>query len=321
MNVRRSVLAVAMAIGAVLVAASPALAQFGSDPDEPFVVLTGALVVPNGDHRERRRSSSTATRRSLGDVDGQVIAFNGDVHGVRHRLGQRLLAERSRDAPRRSAASAATSPLGSSPTSRLPPRSTAALRSARGFDVNVGKPDHGEPHPRLAGHDRLVLPPGALARPVRAACRRGASRARPPRQARGVDRLRLPHAGRASRSPRSSRSASCWGSRSASACCWPSASSTGWATRRARTRSAGDWSPARGSRCWRSSRAGASCAALALIPVLASLVWLAATVWGLGALVHRGPRGRPPDGRRPGSGGRRARGIPPIPPPPPIVSG
>ena len=31
----------------VLVAASPALAEFGSDPDEPFVVLTGALVVPN----------------------------------------------------------------------------------------------------------------------------------------------------------------------------------------------------------------------------------------------------------------------------------
>ena len=48
MNVRRSVLALAMAIGAVLIAASPALAEFGSDPDEPFVVLTGALVVPTG---------------------------------------------------------------------------------------------------------------------------------------------------------------------------------------------------------------------------------------------------------------------------------
>ena len=48
MNVRRSVLAVAMAFGAVLLAASPALAQFGSDPDEPFVVLTGVARGPDG---------------------------------------------------------------------------------------------------------------------------------------------------------------------------------------------------------------------------------------------------------------------------------
>ena len=40
-----------------------------------------------------------------------------------------------------------------------------------------------------------------------------------------------------------------------------------------------------GSRCSRSSPAGASCAGSRLIPVVAGLVWLAATVWGLGALV------------------------------------
>ena len=46
MNVRRSMLALVVAVGAVLIAASPAFADFGSGPDEPFVVLTRALVVP-----------------------------------------------------------------------------------------------------------------------------------------------------------------------------------------------------------------------------------------------------------------------------------
>ena len=58
---------------------------------------------------------------------------------------------------------------------------------------------------------------------------------------------------------------------------------------------------------------------LALIPVVASLVWLAATVWGLGALVIAArAAGRPTSD----AGGRASppRDVPPIPPPPPIIS-
>ena len=61
---------------------------------------------------------------------------------------------------------------------------------------------------------------------------------------------------------------------------------------------------------------------LALIPVLASLVWLAATVWGLGALVIAARAAGRPTADAPGAGDRRrAPAIPPIPPPPPIVTG
>ena len=45
---------------------------------------------------------------------------------------------------------------------------------------------------------------------------------------------------------------------------------------------------------------------LALIPVVGGLVWLGATVWGLGALVHRGPHGRPRS-PTPRTGHRRRR--------------
>jgi hypothetical protein len=62
------VLALAMAIGARAHRCLAALAQFGR-PDEPFVVLTGALVVPNGStvsdiiFNGTRRSSATSTVR------------------------------------------------------------------------------------------------------------------------------------------------------------------------------------------------------------------------------------------------------------------
>ena len=58
---------------------------------------------------------------------------------------------------------------------------------------------------------------------------------------------------------------------------------------------------------------------LALIPVLAGLVWLAATVWGLGALVIAARAAGRPTSDAPGAG--VAASLPPIPPPPPIVSG
>jgi hypothetical protein len=56
---------------------------------------------------------------------------------------------------------------------------------------------------------------------------------------------------------------------------------------------------------------------LALIPVIAALVWLAATVWGLGALVIAARTAGRADPVAP-SIGMSASGGPPIPPPPPI---
>jgi hypothetical protein len=77
MSVRRSMVTVMMAIGAVLVAASPAIA-LGGDPNEPFVVLTGTLVVPAGSTvSDAIIFDGDAT--IAGDVTDEVIAFNGDV--------------------------------------------------------------------------------------------------------------------------------------------------------------------------------------------------------------------------------------------------
>jgi hypothetical protein len=86
MNVRRSMLALVVAIGAVLIAASPAFADFGSDPDEPFVVLTGALVVPNASAVSDAIIFAGTT--ILGDVDGQGVAVQRRYHGLGERDGQ-----------------------------------------------------------------------------------------------------------------------------------------------------------------------------------------------------------------------------------------
>ena len=190
MNVRRSMLALVVAIGAVLIAASPAFADFGSDPDEPFVVLTGALVVPNASAvSDAIIFNGDAT--ILGDVDGQVIAFNGDIT-VSGNVTDNVVSFNGH------VTLLAGAHVGGDIASRFIPQiaPTATvdgrLRSARRLDVNFGKLDRGEPHLHLAGHDRLVLPPGAPARAVRAARRRG-RRFDGGWSARGVDRLRLPH--------------------------------------------------------------------------------------------------------------------------------
>ncbi len=60
---------------------------------------------------------------------------------------------------------------------------------------------------------------------------------------------------------------------------------------------------------------------LALIPVVGGLVWLAATVWGLGALViaaRTAGRATPEAAR---AGVAAAGPPPPVPPPPPVISG
>ncbi|MEO8422992.1 MAG: hypothetical protein ABI595_03660 [Actinomycetota bacterium] len=59
---------------------------------------------------------------------------------------------------------------------------------------------------------------------------------------------------------------------------------------------------------------------LALIPIAGGLIWLAATVWGLGALVlaARMAGRQTPDAV---GAGVPAVGIPPVPPPPPVISG
>ncbi len=261
MNVRRSVLAVAMAIGAVLVAASPALAQFGSDPDEPFVVLTGALVVPDGTDRERRhhlqRRRDDRRRRH-----GQRDRVQRRRHGDRDTCAENVVALNGRvTLSARARSSAATSSRGSPPSSRRPPRSTAGSDRRAASTSNVGKltavepaSSSGSPRPsrRSSSGSLLVL---FVPRAAEAIARTAAATAR------GVDRVRVPDADRASRSPRSSRSASWSGSRSASACCWRSGllywlGYTAGAYALGRRLVAGP----RQVGCWRSSPAGASCA-------------------------------------------------------------
>lgn len=81
MRIRRPLIVLALGAGALIATAAPALARsFGADPfgGDPFVVLTGELVLPVG---------STASDAVIfngdatieGDVRGQVVAFNGDV--------------------------------------------------------------------------------------------------------------------------------------------------------------------------------------------------------------------------------------------------
>ena len=62
---------------------------------------------------------------------------------------------------------------------------------------------------------------------------------------------------------------------------------------------------------------------LALIPVAGGLVWLAATVWGLGALVLAARTAGRPTSTAVGAGvpGAGTPPVPPVPPPPPIVTG
>lgn len=81
MTVRRTLVVLVIVAGALGMAAAPALAgAFGSDPSgaDPFVVLTGTLILPAG---------STVSDAVIfngdatidGDVRHQVVAFNGDV--------------------------------------------------------------------------------------------------------------------------------------------------------------------------------------------------------------------------------------------------
>lgn len=315
MNVRRSVLAVATAIGAVLVAASPALAQFGSDPDEPFVVLTGVLEVPTG---------STVSDAVIfngdatidGDVDGQVIAFNGDVtvsgtvtdnvvsfNGHVTLLGDAFVGGdiASRFAP------------DIAPTATFNGR----VRSARSLDVNAGKlttvsrilvwlattassfllglllvlfvPRAAEAVARTAtaqvgasiGFGFLVLVGVPIVAFIAIAVLVGI-----PFGVGVLLALGLLY----------------WLGYTAGAYALGRRLISG--PKKSMLAFLAGWGILRG---------------LALIPVLASLVWLAATVWGLGALVIAARAAGRPTADAAGAG--IAAGAPPVPPPPPIALG
>ena len=140
MNVRRPLLALAMAIGAVLMVAAPALAQIsGSDPRR-------AVRRP---HRacSRSREATTVSDAVIfngdatipGDVDGQVIAFNGDVT-VSGTVAENVVSLNGH------VTLLADAHVGGDIASRFAPdiAPTATfdgrVRSARSFDVNVGRP-------------------------------------------------------------------------------------------------------------------------------------------------------------------------------------
>ena len=314
MNVRRSVLAVTMAIGAVLVAASPALAQFGSDADEPFVVFTGALVVPTG----------TAVGDAIifngdatidGDVRGNVIATNGDVT-VSGNVSEDVFSLNGRVTLTGEAV------VGGDITSRFTPviASTATfdgrIRSARGFDVDVGG---------LTTVSRILVwlattvssfllglllvlfvPRAAEAVARTAAVKLGASIGFGFLMLVGIPIAAVIAIGVLLGIPLGVGVLLALG-----LLYWLGYTAGAYALGRRLISGPGKsmlaflagWGILRG---------------LALIPVLASLVWLAATVWGLGALVIAARAAGRPTADAAGVAGA---GIPPVPPPPPIAMG
>ena len=77
MNVRRPLAVVALSFAGIVTFAGPALAG-ALTGDDPFVVLTGELVLPaGGTSGDALIFNGDATID--GDVRGQVIALNGDV--------------------------------------------------------------------------------------------------------------------------------------------------------------------------------------------------------------------------------------------------
>jgi hypothetical protein len=315
MNVRRSVLAVAMAIGAVLVAASPALAQFGSDPDEPFVVLTGALVVPTGTTvSDAIIFNGDATID--GDVDGQVIAFNGDVT-VSGDVTENVVSFNGH------VTLLGGAHVGGDIVSRFIPQiaPTATvdgrLRPARSLNVNLGK---------LTTVSRILVwlattvssfllglllvlfvPRAAEAVARTAADQLGASIGFGFLMLVGVPIAAFIAIGVLVGIPFGVGVLLALG-----LLYWLGYTAGAYALGR-RLVAGPNKSMLAFLAGWGILRV------VALIPVVASLVWLAATVWGLGALVIAARAAGRPTPDAPGAG--VATAVPPIPPPPPIVSG
>ena len=318
MNVRRSMLALVVAIGAVLIAASPAFADFGSDPDEPFVVLTGALVVPNASAvSDAIIFNGDAT--ILGDVDGQVIAFNGDIT-VSGNVTDNVVSFNGH------VTLLAGAHVGGDIASRFIPQiaPTATvdgrLRSARRLDVNFGK---------LTAVSRifiwlattvssfllglllvLFVPRAAEAVAQTAAGRLGASIGFGFLMLLGIPIAAVLAIGVLLGIPLGVGVLLALG-----LLYWLGYTAGAYALGRRLILGPGKsmlaflagWGILRG---------------LALIPVLASLVWLAASVWGLGALVIAARTAGRPTADAAGAG-MVVSGTPPppVPPPPPVVTG
>jgi uncharacterized Zn-binding protein involved in type VI secretion len=318
MNVRRSMLALVVAIGAVLIAASPAFADFGSDPDEPFVVLTGALVVPNASAvSDAIIFNGDAT--ILGDVDGQVIAFNGDIT-VSGNVTDNVVSFNGH------VTLLAGAHVGGDIASRFIPQiaPTATvdgqLRSARRLDVNFGK---------LTAVSRifiwlattvssfllglllvLFVPRAAEAVAQTAAGRLGASIGFGFLMLLGIPIAAVLAIGVLLGIPLGVGVLLALG-----LLYWLGYTAGAYALGRRLISGPGKsmlaflagWGILRG---------------LALIPVLASLVWLAATVWGLGALVIAARTAGRPTADAAGAGVVvSGTPPPPVPPPPPVVTG
>jgi uncharacterized Zn-binding protein involved in type VI secretion len=316
MNVRRAVLAVAVAIGGVLVVASPAFARFGSDPSEPFVVITGALVVPSG---------STVSDAVIfngdatidGDVDGQVIAFHGDVT-VSGTVSENIFSLNGHvtllgDAVVRGDIASRFVP-DIAPTATFDGR----LRSARSFDVNTG---------RLTAVSRILVwlattvssfllglllvlfvPRAAETVARTAAAQLGASIGFGFLILVGLPIVAVIAIGVLVGIPLGlgvllALGLLYWLGYTAGAYALGRRLVSG--PKKSMLAFLAGWGILRG---------------LALIPVLASFVWLAATIWGLGALVIAARTAGRPTAGAPGAS-VAPTGIPPIPPPPSMTTG
>lgn len=315
MNVRRSALALAMAIAAVLVAASPALAEFGRSPDEPFIVLTGALAVPT-DATVSDAVIFNGDATIFGDVDGQVIAFHGDIT-VSGAVSGNVISFNGH------VTLLGGAHVGGDIASRFRPQISPTatvdgrLRSARSLDVNVGK---------LTAVSRILVwlattvssfllglllvlfvPRAADAVARTAAAKLGASIGFGFLMLLGIPVAAFIAIGILLGIPLGVGVLLALG-----LLYWLGYTAGAYALGRRLVSGPGKsmlaflagWGILRG---------------LALIPVVAGLIWLGATVWGLGALVIAARAAGRPTSDAPGTG-VAATGVPPIPPPPPIVS-
>ena len=266
-------------------------------------------IIFNGDASASRATSTNNVVAFNGDVivtghvGENVIASNGTVTLAERRAGRRrrrLVGHAGRSRHRR----------------RRRPRRRGSVLRCQPRTVHGRRPD-----PAVARHDRSRRSSWGWC----SCCsfrERRTRRLRHRLGARRVDRVRVPDVHRRAdrrrlvaitvlgRDPARAR-------RPAGARCCSTGSATRWAPTLLGRRAAG-----RPPACLAFLAGWAILRMLALIPVVGGLVWLAATVWGLGALVLAAARGRPPT---PDAGAERSvtavGSSPPVPPPPPILPG
>lgn len=142
MGVRRPLLVAVLTVGASLLIAMPAFADRLAQverplEDGPFIVLTGELRLPQGSTTDEAVIFDGPAQID-GDVRGQVIAFNGDVVVTGH-VGENVVALSGRVILGPGAR--VDGDVVSADTADISPTATVGgrVRPVRSFDINLGR--------------------------------------------------------------------------------------------------------------------------------------------------------------------------------------